>query len=179
MDHLNDLFNRELKLPTQVFKKGHIIQKQGDVSIHGYLVQKGLLKSYTIDSKGKEHIFMFAPENWIISDIESQEFGQPAALFIECIEDSEVVILNRENLISNNLSNEQYQKMMQLLYRRIAVLQRRIILMMSTSAAQRYANFLENYPDLTHRVPQWMIASYLGITPEALSKIRGQIARSK
>lgn len=179
MDNLKDVLKLTHNLTPQKFKKGEIIQKQGDRTLKGFFVQKGLLRSYTIDAKGKEHIFMFASENWLISDIESFEFYEPAVLNIECIEDSEVFILNRDMINNNDLENQQLRNMLQLLRRRVAVLQRRILSLMSASATERYEYFLKDYPNLPNRVPQWMIASYLGITPEALSKIRGQIARDK
>ena len=138
-----------------------------------------MLRSYIVDEKGKEHIFMFAPEGWIIADIESLEFDHPAELFIECIEDSVVVQFEKKNLA---LVNDDLPTIIQhvgLLYRRIGVLQRRVIMMLKDSARIRYENFLETYPELPNRVPQKMIASYLGITPEALSKIRNERVKSK
>ncbi|PHR24511.1 MAG: Crp/Fnr family transcriptional regulator [Fluviicola sp.] len=178
MENLIELFGISDDLVPQKFKKGHILQSQGDVNSNAYLVKNGLLRSYTIDQKGKEHVFMFAPEDWIISDIESQEFHHPAELYIECLEDSELIILNRKHLASVELNSQQYQQRLNKLSRRIAVLQRRMIGMMSSTAQERYEEFLVYYPNLVGRISQRMIASYLGITPEALSKIRGQIAKN-
>ena len=144
-----------------------------------YLKIKGLLRSYTVDDKGKEHIFMFAPEDWVIGDIDSQEYNQPSTLFIDCLEDSEVYVIDRNLFLQSDLSKDQLKKKINLLTRRLAVLQRRVLMLMSASAQTRYESFLDTYPKLPNRVPQRMIASYLGITPEALSKIRSEIARSK
>lgn len=179
MDNLNDILNLSNELTSRSFKKGDILQSQGDLNSSAYFVKQGLLRSYTIDHKGKEHIFMFAPENWIISDIESQQFDQPSELYIECLEDSEVIVLDRQNLVSSTLDYTQFDRMLTLLSRRVGVLQRRIIMMMSATAKERYEQFIQSYPNLPGRVPQKMIASHLGITPEALSKIRGQIARNQ
>ena len=159
------------------FSKGQIIQSAGELNSKIYFVQSGMLRSYTIDDKGKEHIFMFAPEGWVIADIESHEFKQPAKLFIDCIEDSEVIILDRGLLLKPNRGFDQIKKNETLLSRRVAVLQRRVIMLMSASAKDRYEFFLETYPEIPNRVPQRMIASYLGITPQALSTIRGGISR--
>ena len=122
---------------------------------------------------------MFAPKSWVIADIESQEFNQPAKLFIDCVEDSEVIILERNLLTKSEQNITQLKNNINLLSRRIAVMQRRVIMLISASAKDRYELFLETYPQIPNRVPQRMIASYLGITPEALSKIRGEMAKSK
>lgn len=164
---------------VKVFKKKDYLQRQGDTVILGYYVKSGLLKSYTIDKKGKEHVFMFAPEGWLIADLDAQAFEQPTQLFIDCIEDSEVIVIERAEFLNSNLTIEQLKETSHLMSRRAAILQRRVIMLMSSSAKERYNNFLETYPELPNRVPQRMIASYLGITPEALSKIRSEIAKSK
>jgi CRP-like cAMP-binding protein len=137
------------------------------------------LRSHIIDGKGKEHIFMFAPEGWIIADVEAIEFNEPVQLFIDCLEDSEVIIFDKDCLFKADLSKEKIVENAQLLYRRIGKLQRRVLMLMDSPAIDRYNYFLKTYPALANRVPQRMIASYLGITPQALSKIRGQITRSE
>ena len=179
MENINEILSLDLEENTKHFDKGDILQREGDNCSKAFFVKKGLLRSYTIDDKGKEHIFMFAPESWVIADIESQEFNQPAKLFIDCVEKSEVIILNRSLLIKSEQNIDQLKKNVNLLSRRVAVLQRRVIMLMSASAKDRYELFLESYPNISKRVPQKMVASYLGITPEALSKIRGKIAKSK
>jgi CRP-like cAMP-binding protein len=174
----------KLKLPIDLnknvkfFKKGDVIQRAGEQFTQGFYVKKGLLRSYTIDEKGKEHIFTFAYEDWIISDLESQEFNRPTELFIDCIEDSEVVVFNSEFLSYNSLDNDQLKDQLHLMARRVGVLQKRVIMLMSATAKERYEYFLSKYPDLINRVPQKMIASYLGITPQALSTIRRKLVKN-
>ena len=179
MDNISDILNLDSKKKIKVYKKGEVLQREGDSYSHSFFVRKGLLRSYTIDDKGKEHIFMFAPEGWMIADIDSQEYNQPTALFIDCLEDSEVYVIERSLFLKSDLSKDQLNRNVNLLSRRIAILQRRVIMLMSAPAKDRYELFLETYPELPNRVPQRMIASYVGITPEALSKIRGEIAKSK
>lgn len=179
MENLIDLLNFDPNTKSTIFKKGEIIQRAGEHTSFAYYVKNGLLRSYTIDDKGKEHVFMFASEDWIIADLESQEFNRPAALFIDCIENSEVIIFNRTSFISNDLSDHQLRNYSNLLMRRIAVLQKRVIMLMSATAQDRYNLFLETYPNIPNRVPQRMIASYLGITPQALSTIRGKIVKKR
>ena len=150
-------------------KKGQIIQRSGELNTKAFMVESGLLRCYAIDHKGKEHIYMFASENWIIAD--TCEINVPCDLFIDAIEDSIVIVEEKDISIQNsNLKS---------LFNRLSVLQKRIIMLMSSSALERYEHFLETYPDIIQRVPQKMIASYLGITPEALSRVRKEISLRK
>ena len=179
MENLTEILNFDPKAKVKKFQKGHLLQRAGDSKASTFYVKKGLLRSYIIDSKGKEHIFMFAPEGWIIADLEALEFNEPVQLFIDCLEDSEVILFNRDCLFKDDLPKEKVLENAQLLYRRMGKLQRRVLMLMGSPAIDRYTYFLETYPELPNRVPQHMVATYLGITPQALSKIRGQISRSK
>ena len=143
-------------------KKGDLLQLPGSRDTKIYYVKAGLLRSYSIDHKGKEHIFMFAPEGWTIAD--SQSADQPGDLYIDALEDSLVIV--REKDISLEKGNAPF------FVKRLYVLQKRIIMLMSATALERYEHFVATYPDIMQRVPQRMIASYLGITPEALSKVK-------
>ncbi|MEO1255685.1 MAG: Crp/Fnr family transcriptional regulator [Bacteroidota bacterium] len=158
-------------LEISKFKKGEILQYKGELNSKVYIVKKGLLRSYNIDKKGKEHIFMFAPEGWTMGDACTPE--SPCELFIDALEDCEIMILKKD------IDRDSKPKSFQALVKRMLVLQRRVIMMMSVSAIERYEHFEQTYPELIQRVPQKMIASYLGITPEALSKIRGERLRKK
>ena len=114
-----------------------MLQREGEITTKAFYVKKGLLRSYTIDDNGKEHIFMFAPREWVIADLESQEFNRPTKLFIDCIEDSEVIILDRNTGIKTELNVDNLKIRINLLSRRIAVLQRRVLLLMSSNARER------------------------------------------
>ncbi len=143
-----------------------MIQRSGDLTSKAYIVTQELLRSYLVDEKGKEHIFTFAPAGWIVAD--NRLPNTPCDLFIDALEDSQVeVYTNATDL------DPQPQKLLN----RLAVLQKRIIMLMSATAIERYEHFEEIYPDIVQRVPQKMIASYLGITPEALSKVKSQRAK--
>lgn len=178
IDNQDYILKNDPEAQLKEFKKGTVLQRQGEVNHKGFLVKKGLLRSYIIDAKGKEHIFIFAAENWIMGDIDSQEFDHPAELFIDCVEDSEVMIFNRRCLIDSERPIELIKSEVKLLSRRVGVMQRRVLMLMSTSARERYEYFVKAYPELPHRVPQHMIASYLGITPQALSTIRKKMVSS-
>lgn len=178
MERLAHILALDPSASIRSYKKRTLIQKKGDLRARTFFVKKGLLRSYIIDSKGKEHIYMFAPEGWIIADLEALEFSEPIELFIDCLEDSEVIIFDKDCLFRADLSKDQILEHAQLLYRRVGKLQRRVLLLMGSPAADRYTYFLTTYPELVHRVPQHMIATYLGIAPQTLSTIRGKIARS-
>ena len=150
-------------------KKGEIIQGSGEYNTKVYVVKSGLLRSYSIDKQGKEHIFMFAPEDWIISDAHLPD--EPSVLFIDALEDSEVIVQEK------NFDDQPLFAIK--LGRRMMVLQKRVLMLMSASAIDRYDHFIKTYPQITQRVPQKMIASYLGITPEALSRVKKESFEKK
>jgi CRP-like cAMP-binding protein len=168
MVNINDILSLDSKAVTKQVKKGEFLQREGELSTSVFYVKKGLLRSYTIDGKGKEHIFMFGSEGWIVADNVAQ--GEKGELYIDALEDSIVIP------ISKSVPPKSDSKK---LLKRIGVLQKRIIMLMSASAIDRYNHFLETYPNIIQRVPQKIIASYLGITPQALSTLRGKIARKK
>lgn len=142
--------------------KGQILQRSGQLNTKAYEVVQGLLRSYSIDEKGKEHIFMFGPEGWIVADTCS--IDEVSELYIDALEDSEVLVREKQ------IQPEDFDNLK--LIKRVQVLQGRVIRLMSASALERYEHFLATYPQIVQRVPQRMIASYLGITPEALSKVK-------
>lgn len=162
---------------TLKISKNQILQVPGRIASKAYYVKSGLLRSYLIDDNGKIHIFMFAPEGWIISDIESHTLSVPTELFIDALEDSEIIQINQITVDTFTSDNKSHTQVIEKLFRRIAVLQKRVILLMTATAKHRYEHFLETYPQLVNRVPLKMIASYLGITPEALSNIRSKMRK--
>lgn len=153
--------------------KGDFMLREGEVSRHFYFVEKGLLRFYSIDAAGKEHIIQFTPEGWIAGDRGSFYFQEKSEYFLDAIEDSEVVLLSDDLLREVSVQNEDFRCFTdRLLQNHIRHLQKRIRLLVSATAEERYLDFIAIYPNLMQRVPQWMIASYLGITPESLSRVR-------
>ena len=157
-------------------KKGEILQRQGEFGSKIYFVRKGLLRSYSIDGNGKEHIFMFGPEGWTVADSTSPKAA--ATLFIDALEDSEIIVYEKKLFDDMNPDDKSGKRTISFI-KRIEVLQKRVIMLMSSSAIERYEHFIETYPQIAQRVPQKMIASYLGITPEALSKVKGNKSRAQ
>lgn len=147
--------------------------RAGEVCHNTFFVESGLLNSFSLDEKGGEHIIQFLPENWIVSDRSSQYFNAPSSYFIKAIEPSVVVYMQREFLekaVALRPAFACFQDSS--LQRYIHIQQKRINSLLAMSAKDRYLSFIEMYPNLLLRIPQWMIASYLGITPESLSRVR-------
>ena len=151
--------------------KGTIIQQKGELDSKIYVVKEGLLRSYYIDRKGKEHIFMFAPEGWVVADACNDQ--HPCELFIDALEDTEYIVLKKD--VQRDSRPQSFAQ----LVKRLFVLQQRTLMLMSASATERYEHFEKTYPDILQRVPQRMIASYLGVTPEALSKLKRERLKGK
>lgn len=146
--------------------------------MHHFFVEKGLLRFYSISGDGKEHIIHFAPESWIIGDRGGIFFNEPSVFYIDAIENSEVVLLDEEFSLKAGRLSASYQRFSsRALQNHVRHLQLRINLLLGATAEDRYLDFLKLYPDLTLRVPQWMIASFLGITPESLSRVRRELVR--
>lgn len=161
-------------------KKNEIILREGEISDCTFFVEKGLLRMYSIDKAGKEHVIQFAPENWIISDTTSQLLNEKSRFYIEAIEDSTVVV-TREGFFESlsKIYPDVAEKNQRLMFNHIKNLQNRVNALISTTAEERYMDFLKKYPNLMLRAPQWMVASYLGITPESLSRVRKELAKKK
>ena len=168
----------EYTLPSKKYKKGEVLLREGEVCNGTYFVEKGILRMYSIDKHGKEHVIQFAPENWLISDRSSQYFNQKSNYFIDVVEDSEVLLLKNDffhSLYSLNPDVGGSNDM--LLHKHIQSLQKRVNSLLADTAEERYLTFIKMYPNLMLRVPQWMVASYLGVTPESLSRVRKELAR--
>jgi CRP-like cAMP-binding protein len=162
--------------PKKLRKRQYILQ-EGDVCKYISFVEKGMLRSYTIDEKGNEHIVQFAFEGWWISDHFSFLTGEPAIYNIDALEDCELLLLSKqaeEQLLQKFPKLERYFRI--LLQNSVIATQRRLIGSLSQTAEERYTDLITNCPTIPQRVPQHMMASFLGITPETLSRIRKQMA---
>ena len=164
---------RSFFIPKKLRKKQFLLQ-QGDVCKYIAFVEKGLLRSYKIDDKGHEHITQFAFEDWWIADNLSFLTGQPSEFDIEALEDSELLLLTKQaqdQLLEKIPKFERYFRI--LLQNNLIATQKRLVSSMSQSAEERYDELVAACPTtLPQRVPQHMLASFLGIKPETLSRIR-------
>jgi len=157
---------------------GEFLQRAGDITRHAAFVASGCLRNYVIDSKGKEHIVQFAPETWWLADATSLNNGTPSTFFIDAIEDSALLLIDAPShqMLVDRVAG--YAAAFRTgLQRHAAAKDQRIVSSLSASAEERYLEFMRVYPSIALRVPQSMLASYLGVTPETVSRIRKNRSR--
>jgi len=157
---------------------GEFLQRAGDITRHAAFVASGCLRNYVIDSKGKEHIVQFAPETWWLADATSLNNGTPSTFFIDAIEDSALLLIDASShqMLVDRVAG--YAAAFRTgLQRHAAAKDQRIVSSLSVSAEERYLEFMRVYPSIALRVPQSMLASYLGVTPETVSRIRKNLSR--
>ena len=158
-------------------KKGALLLQQGEICKFGCKVISGCLKSYVLDDTGKEHIMQFAPEGWIITDMNSLFNHTPSNITIAAIEDSEVHWIESAMLdFWEDASREELLEQIKMLTRNIITANKRTRMLLSSTGEERYIDFIQTYPTLTQRLPLKLIAAYIGITPEYLSEIRRKFA---
>ena len=157
-------------------KKQYLLQ-EGDVCKTIGYIEKGALREYSVDDNGHEHIIQFGLEGWVISDLYSFITGEPATYNIDAIEDAELVLISKsahEELLEKSPKYETFTRMN--ITGAYLAMQKRLTNIISSSLEERYTNFTALYPNIVQRVPQHMIASYIGLTPETLSRIRRKIS---
>ena len=165
-------------LKTKKVTKGTILLYKGESCNTVYKVIEGCLKSYVIDRSGKEHILHFAPEDWLITDMDSFLNHKPSDIFIDAIEDSVILALTNTNYSDlNQLTYEDLVEQNKKLVNNLIATNKRLINLLSAPAEERYIDFISTYPTLVLRLPLKLIASYLGMTPEYLSDVRRKLAR--
>jgi CRP-like cAMP-binding protein len=153
-------------------KRKQFLLEAGDVSTRSLFVMSGCLRSYAADKNGTEHVLQFAPTGWWITDMRSYLTAEPARLSIDAIEESEVLYVSKADFEELNLRIPRFEHFNRVLAQNaIATYQHRQIDHSILSAIERYANFCELYPSLIKTLPQKQVASYIGVTPEFLSKM--------
>ncbi len=168
-----------LMIPKKLRRRQYLLQA-GDVCRYVAFVSRGCLRQYSLDDLGKEHIQRFAVESWWITDSGSFHTLEPAASNIDALEDSELLLLDRTSLDKLTSAvpkwGDYYARELEKVLKDAFL---RISDFVSVSAEDRYMHFLQTYPDLFQRIPLHQIASYLGITPQSLSRIRREVANRK
>jgi len=160
-------------LKHRKLKKKSFLLQEGEICDFEAFVLKGCIRSYYIDKEGVETILLFAVEDWWVSDLTSFSEQKPSNLFIETIEDCELLSIDYKNKSLLFQKIPAFERMFRLLVQRaLGVLQQRFYASVSQTAEERYLQFLEKYPLVAQRVPQHQIARYIGVSPEFLSKVR-------
>jgi CRP-like cAMP-binding protein len=177
--HLTD---EEFEISAKYFipkklKKHQFLLNEGQVCTHIGFVNSGCLREYTIDNKGNEHIIQFAIEDWWVSDLNSFLSGSPSKYNIDALQNSEVLLLEkseRDKLLDACPKMERFFRL--LMEAHHVVTEERVADSLSRSAEERYIKFMKTYPRIFNEIPQNQIASYLGITPQSLSRIRKELS---
>lgn len=165
----------ENSLELRMVPKKTILLSAGEICNFEAYINKGCIREYFIDDNGMELTLQFATEDWWVSDITSFEDQIPSDMYIEALEDCELLVLTRQS--KENLINQvpQLERMFRLMIQRhLSKLQKRLFKTVSSSAMDQYVEFVNRYPSTSQRVAQQYIASYLGITPEFLSRLRAK-----
>jgi CRP-like cAMP-binding protein len=164
---------------SRLFRKRQYLLQEGDVCTHFNFVVRGCLRSYKIDEKGNIHILQFATENNWINDLGSFHSLEPSALNIDALEDTVVLQISHDNLIHLYIKAPKFDRIFRVLIENAFIrLQQRLLQSISSTGEERYQSFLQLYPQLANRLSQVQIASFLGVTPEFLSRLRGQRSKS-
>ena len=166
---------RKFFIPKTI-RKHQFLLNEGDICKFIGFVNTGCLREYTIDNKGVEHIIQFAISDWWVSDLNSFLSGLPATYNIDALSESEVLLLeksSRDELLDACPKMERFFRI--LLESNYVATHQRVSDSLSESAEERYLKFIKTYPKLFEQIPQNQIASYLGITPQSLSRIRKEL----
>ena len=165
---------------TRKIKKKQYVSQEGDINNSAKFVLSGLLRLYSIDKNGFEHIIQFAPSGWWIGDLMSYQKQKPGNLFIDAIEETELLEIPRNAMEQLFEEVPKFERFFRILSENaLSAYQQRLSANLSLPAKDRFAYFVELYPSLLQQLPQKYIASYIGVTPEFLSKMLNQPASSK
>lgn len=164
------------KINSRKYLKGQYIQQQGDSCRFLNFIVSGTTKTFHIDKDGNEHIFRFAIENWWATDLPSFINKDISNTNIQCLKDTEVIQISLQNLEELYTEVSELEHFFRVLFQKVSItLEKRIINNLSYSAKDRYLLFREEYPEFEQRIPQYMIASYLGVSKQYLSEIRNSL----
>jgi CRP/FNR family transcriptional regulator, anaerobic regulatory protein len=166
------------KIETKHYKAKTIILNAGEICKHSYFVNSGILRSFTINDNIVEHVLSFACEGWWIGDMYSLLSQKPGNLFIEVLEDAEVVLLSKENQEELYHQIPKLERFFRIIVENSLVsYQERLMDNLSLTAEERFDKFCKKYPTLIQKVPQKQIASFIGVTPEFFSKMKARMLK--
>lgn len=163
--------------PKKIRKKQYLLQ-EGNICRHLAFVEKGLLRSYNVDEKGIEHMIHFAWEGWWMADMLSFLSNEPSTYHIDAIEDAELLLISQTDFEEMLLKVPVMERYFRILFQNnIISKERRLISSISNSAEEKYIHLTATNPELIKRIPQQLVASYLGITPETLSRVKKKLTK--
>jgi len=172
----NEIEELEKRSIIRRVKKRQLLLSEGDICNCYTFVVEGCFKMYKVDEQGKEHNLQFAMENGWIADLGSFYSEEPSELYIEAIENSQIIQLKKEDMLFFFTHFHKFDRNFRVLVENAFIqMQRRVLQNISSTAEERYLDFLQKHPDLFNRISNVQIASYIGVTPEFLSKIRKEI----
>jgi len=170
---------RNFFVPKRLRKRQYLLQ-EGDVCKYMTFIAKGLLRTYNVDDKGDEHMSVFGWEGWWLSDFNSFLSGEPAVFNIDAIEDSELLMISQADYEALTITVPVMDRYFRILYQNsIVTKERRLMSSITHTAEEKYVQLAESNPKMIERVPQNLIASYLGIAPETLSRVKKNLALRK
>lgn len=167
-------------LKNKKLRRKQFLLQEGDIQQYAVFVTAGCLRSYSIDKSGFEHILQFAPPGWWIGDMRSYILQQPGTLYIDAVDDSEMLMLLKSDLDQLYISIPKLERFFRIIAENaLATYQHRLLDNLGLSALERYNNFCRLYPSLIQCLPQKQVASYIGVTPEFLSRMLNQASQKK
>jgi CRP-like cAMP-binding protein len=168
---------RAVSVEKRLRKRQYLLQ-EGEVCVNNCFVVRGCLRLYRVGEDSSEHMLRFAVENWWMSDQESLNNGSPSENNIDALEDSELILISQADYIKLQKTIPRLGELVEKLKARsFEASQRRILSNISYSAEEKYQNFIKTYPDIFYRIPLHMIASFLGVSRETLSRVRNQFVQ--
>ena len=166
------------KTETKILKAKSILLSAGEIAKHTYFVDSGILRSFNINDNIIEHVLHFACEGWWIGDMYSYISEKPGNLFIEVLEDAEIVIISKENHQQLYKDIPKLERFFRILTENSLVAhQERLMDNLSFTAEERFEKFCKKYPTLIQRIPQKQVAAYIGVTPEFFSKMKARVLK--
>ncbi len=161
------------KLHSKTFQKKEFLLNEGDICRHSFFILNGVIRTFYIDEKGHEKITQFAIDNWWFTSIESFIKQTPSYLYIQAVETTSVLYLSKNDLELLYTTIPKLERAFRIITEHMLIAShRKQNIYLKTKSKERYYDFIRQFPDFAQRVPQYMIASYLEITPEYLSELR-------
>ena len=179
LDDKEKAFFTSLLKPMKL-KRRQMLLKEGEICRYSSFVTEGCLRGFSVDQNGFEHVLNFAPQNWWMADMYSLITQKPGVLNIEALEDTEILTLSKTHQEELYVKVPVFERFFRIIIENsLVTYQQRLLDNLSLTAEERYNNFCKRYPTLINRLQSKQVASYIGVTPEFLSKMKHQMLKKK